>query len=534
MTTTAQPVSRRPTLNRIVRSAAIVMFFSLTTKLISLVQQFVIVQRFGVGAEYDTYVAANAIPEQVFNLIAGGALSFAFIPIFTGLLEKDQRDQAWRLASNILNTVFSLALLLSAVIFIFAPTLAVNIAPGFTAERQAQTAEMMRILLLSLMIFSVSGLCTGILQSHQHFLLPAIAPVMFDIGLLFGVIFLVPPFGVYGLAYGTVIGAAGHLLIQVPGLIAHRARWLPLLNPRDPDLQTVVILMIPRVVGLGLALFNLNIVTVNRASQLGEGAASAFSWGWRIMQLPETLIGTALGIVMFPVLARLSASGDVEGKRNAMSGALRFILFATIPSALMLILIGRPAIGLLRGGALDESGVELIYQVLVALSLGVVTHGCLEIVARSFYADKDTLTPLYAAFLAAILNVILALSLSQPTVLGVAGLGLANSVAVGVEVIVLLIVLRRRWNGINHEVLLTTTLKTVIASGVMIVGVLVAGGLFNSLLRGGRFSEVIYVGLLAGVGGISFLVTAYLIRTQEVVMMLDALISRVRGKPAAV
>ena len=306
-------------------------------------------------------------------------MAYAFIPIFGGFLARGENDRAWHTSSHVINTIFGATLAASILAFIAAPWFVAHlVGSGFTPEIQEQTVQLMRILLVSTLIFSVSGIVMGILQSFNHFLLPALAPIMYDLGILFGVVFLIQPFGVYGIALGAVLGAAMHLLIQVPGLIRFRARWYPELGWRDPTLWRVIRLMLPRIVGLGVFSFNF-IVMNNIASQLGPGSVSAMDWGWRLMQIPETLIGTAMGTVIFPALAALSELNDVEGKRTAMSGALRFILIATIPSAIGLVLIGRPLISLLEGGAFDASASALVYSTLQFFLLGLIVHSMLEI-----------------------------------------------------------------------------------------------------------------------------------------------------------
>ncbi|MBI5957908.1 MAG: murein biosynthesis integral membrane protein MurJ, partial [Chloroflexi bacterium] len=389
------------------RNTAILMVAFTIAKMISLVQTFIIASVFGVGDEWDSYVTANRIPEQIVLLIGGGALSYAFIPIFSGLLAREDRAGAWRLASNVINTVFVMAFLLSIFGFFFAPWLVENVtAPGFDAEKVDQTVRLMRILLISTIIFSVSGMFQGVLHSHNHFLLPALAPILFDVGILFGVAFLIGPLGVDGIAWGAVIGSAMHLSIQIPGLIHYRMRWLPRLGWRNPDLRRVIILMLPRLAGLGVVTFNA-LVFNNIASRMGSGAVSAFDWGYRLMNIPETLIGSAMGYVVFPTLAALSALGDQDNKRRAMSGALRFILIATIPAAVGLILIGRPLISLLERGAFDADDSALVYGALQFFAFGLIFQSLHEVIARSFYADRDTLTPLWAALIAAVANVLI-------------------------------------------------------------------------------------------------------------------------------
>jgi putative peptidoglycan lipid II flippase len=294
---------------------------------------------------------------------------------------------------------------------------------------------------------------------------------MFDVGILFGVLVLLEPLGVHGIAIGAVLGAALHFGIQVPGLLYYKARWWPQLGLRDPSLWRVIRLMLPRVAGLGVFSFNF-LVMNNIASRLGTGSVSALDWGWRLMQIPETLIGTAMGTVIFPTLAALSELGDETGKRDALSGALRFILIATIPAAVGLILIGQPLIRLLERGAFDASASALVFSTLRFFALGLVVHSALEVVARGFYADKDTLTPLWAALGGALINLTLSFLLSdilfidspgaanQPDSGNVSGLALANTTGVAFEVLVLLWVLRRRWQSVNENVLARTVFNS--------------------------------------------------------------------------
>lgn len=534
----------------------IVMIAFGAAKAVSLGQTVIIAQRFGVGREWDTYVTANRIPELIFTLIAGGALAHAFIPVFSGFLARGDTQKAWKTASHIINTIFLTTLFFSILAFFAAPWLVANVvASGFDAAAQAQTVELMRILLISTLIFSVSGIVMGILNSHKHFLLPALAPIMFDVGILFGVIFLMPIFGVHGIAFGAVIGAALHFGIQVPGLIRFKARWYPELGLRDPTVWRVIRLMLPRIAGLGV--FSLNFIVMNNiASRLGPGSVSALDWGWRLMQIPQTLIGTAMGTVIFPTLAALSEVGDLDGKRSAMSGALRFILIATIPAAIGLIVIGRPMISLLERGAFDASASSLVFSTLQFFTLGLITHSLLEVVARSFYADKDTLTPLWAALGGAAINLVLSYTLSgvsavegsgflnlvaaQNPHLGllphpgsVSGLALANSVGVGFEVIVLLFVLRRRWHGIQESALGRALAQSLVASLVMALVVVLIGNVWAAVgLSRGFVFTIAQVGVQAVIGGVVYIVVAALLRMEEIAAIL-AMIRRPRRAEAA-
>ncbi|MCU0496219.1 MAG: murein biosynthesis integral membrane protein MurJ [Anaerolineae bacterium] len=544
---------------QLARSTLIVMIAFATAKLVSLAQVVIIARQFGIEEEWDAYVSANRIPETIFTLIAGGALAHAFIPIFAGFLAQEDREGAWRTASRVINTVFSLTFVVSAIVFLFAPWLVANVtSPGFNPDTQAQTAELMRILLISTLIFSVSGIVMGILQSHNHFLLPALAPIMFDVGILMGVLILMPILGVNGIALGAVFGAALHLLIQIPGLIRVRAQWHLSLGFNDPMVRRIFRLMLPRVAGLGVISLNF-LVMNNIASRLGTGSVAALDWGWRLMQIPQTLIGTAMGTVIFPTLAALSEVGDENGKRAAMSGALRFILIGSIPAAVGLIFVGRPILRLLEGGAFQADASLLVYTTLQFFALGIIVHSALEVVARSFYADKDTLTPLWTALGGSAINLSLAFALSNvafaesaisaqrfanpvfsamdalPVYGNVAGLAIANTVGVAFEVSVLLLILRQRWHGIEENTLARTVLKTTAASLVMALAIVIvnAGWQMLGFDQRGTLFTILQVIVETSVGLMIFILMAALLKMEELGVLIDIVLRRQKPKGLA-
>jgi putative peptidoglycan lipid II flippase len=534
-TTSPEAQTRKPavsSLRHLARSTVLLMVAFGTAKAISLVQTFIIARRIGLDDRWDSFVTANRVPELLVIMIGGGALGYAFIPVFGGLLAKEEDESAWRLASHVVNTIFTVTAAASIIAFILAPWLVGTfLAPGFEAAQVAETVALMRILLISTLIFSISGIFQGILHSHNHFLLPALAPILQDLGLLFGIVVLLGRFGIYGVAWGAVLGAACHFAIQVPGLIYYRARWWPQLGWRNPDLRRVIVLMIPRLLGLGVVSFNF-LVANNLASRLGEGAVSAFDWGWKLMQIPQTLIGTAMGFVIFPTLAALSELGDVDGKRGAFSGAMRFILVATVPSAVGLLLVGRPGIALLEGGAFDSSATDMVFSALQFFSIGIILHSMLEITARGFYADKDTLTPLFAGVGGAVLGVIVALTLLPS--LGVGALALANSAAIGCEVAILLVILRRRWQGLQEPIIAGTLTRSVLASGAMALVILALDVLFGQISFGHDTSDkvrlVLRIGALVAAGGLTYIVAALLLGMTEIRQVITMLVRRTRGE----
>ena len=442
---------------RVFVSAIIVGFGFLVSKVTGILDDLILAKIIGPGPQLDAYYAAFGLPDLLFTLIAGGALAAAFIPMFSGFLACDDRAGAWRLASAVINTAFLAAAIVSLIVAILAP-LIVNqlfgcgLSPeqqlitrcGFSPEQQDLTANLMRVILISTVLFSVSGIVMSALQANQHFFLTALAPIMYNLGILGGVIVLGPSLGVWGPAIGVVAGALLHLLVQVPGLIKFKAQWSPRLGWRDPDLRRVIRLLLPRVAGMGVVQLAA-IITTSLASQLSAGSVTALNYGWRVMQLPETLIATAIATAAFPTLSEFAARGDLDRLRGTLVTTLRAILALTIPATIGLLIFGRLAVQILfeRGEFTPES-TTLVTWAVHGYALGLIGHSMLEVSARTFYAQQDTRTPLIVAVIAMIVGI--TASWGMRNVLGVGGLALANSIGVTVEVLALLALLRRRLN----------------------------------------------------------------------------------------
>lgn len=428
---------------RVFISALIVGFGFLVSKVTGILDDLILAKIIGPGPQLDAYYAAFGLPDLLFTLIAGGALAAAFIPMFSGFLARDDRSGAWRLASAVINTAFLAAAIASLTLAIFAPWIvAQTVGSGFAPEQQQLTANLMRVILISTVLFSISGIVMSALQANQHFFLTALAPIMYNLGILGGVIVLGPSLGVWGPAIGVVAGALLHLLVQVPGLIKYKAQWSPRLGWRDPDLRRVMRLLLPRVAGLGVVQVAA-LITTSFASQLSAGSVTALNYGWRVMQLPETLIATAIATAAFPTLSAFAARGDLDRLRGTLVTTLRAILALTTLATIGLLIFGRLAVQILfeRGEFTPES-TTLVTWVVHGYALGLIGHSMLEVSARTFYAQQDTRTPLIVAVGAMIIAITFSAALRE--VWGVGGLALANSIGVTVEVLALLVLLRRR------------------------------------------------------------------------------------------
>ena len=291
-------------MRHIARSTLIISVFFGLEKVLGLARQLIISRTFSNSVNLlDTFNAANNIPDMLFALISGGSLAMALIPVLSETLETEGRSHAWDIFSRIANLVFLVTAGLSILVVIFANQLVqwnLGIAPGFNLDQQLLVADLMRLNLIATLIFSMAGLVIAGLQANQHFLLPAIAPSMYDIGALIGILILVPEtgiqvgpitlpalgLGIHGLVYGTILGAAMFLGIQIPGLVKYKFRWSPKINLKHPGVQKVLILMGPRVITM-FFIQTIFIAQDNLASRLTEGTVAALVYGWLFMQVPE-------------------------------------------------------------------------------------------------------------------------------------------------------------------------------------------------------------------------------------------------------
>jgi putative peptidoglycan lipid II flippase len=499
---------------QIARAAIVVMALFALSRLLGVVRQMAIAAQFGTGGDLDAYLAAARIPEMVFLVVTGGALGSAFIPAFADHLARGDRSGAWRLASSVANLALILLTAAAGVIAIFAPALVRTlIAPGFTLEQQALTVSLMRLMLLSSIIFGISGIVMGALNAQQHFVLPALAPSIYNLSIVGGTLILGPRLGVEGIAVGVVAGSALHLAVQIPGLLRYGARYTPTLGLDHPGVREVGRLMAPRVLGTAIAQINF-VINNSLASTMGAGAVSAINYAWLLMLLPQGILAQAVGTAAFPTFAEQAARGEYDKMRGALAATLRTVFFLSLPATVGLLALGWPLVGFLfERGAFDASSTMEVVWALAFFAIGLVGHSGLEIVARAFYALHDTLTPVWVGGVAMALNLALSLTLpgafEQAGWLPHGGLALANSVATLLEMIVLLVLIQRRMGGIEGRRTATAFIKSGLAALAM--GAALLG--WRALLPGAGALAVGGGGIVVGVA--VYLGAALLLRADE-------------------
>ena len=507
-------MSSTATSNRqIARAAGVVMAGFVLSNLAGLVRQGLVSNAFGTGAEIDAFNAAIRLPDTLFMLVAGGALASAFIPTFTGVLEKDDREGAWNLASSVLNIVVLLLALASVALAIFAPfVVRTALAPDFAPAQQALTVSLLRILLVSPAVFGVSGLLMGILNTHQHFWLPALAPTLHWIGWIVGVIVFVPRAGIHGLAWGAVLGAGLHLAVQIPGVVRLPAAWYaPRLGLGSPPVREMARLMGPRV--FGVAIVQLNFwINVVLASGMPEGSLTAVTVAFAVMTMPQVVVAQAIAIAALPTFAAQVARGEVAEMRSSLASTLRGVLLLSVPATVGLILLRTPVIRVLfERGEFDARSTELVAWALLWYTAGLVSHSVVEIVSRAFYALHDTKTPVVVGAAAMGLNVGLSIALAawfgRMGWMPHGGLALANTIATTLEMAALLVLMRRRLNGLDGR-------RVLLGLGQASLGALVMGaGIWGWLvISSSLWMEVAGV----GIGGAVYAMGVWGLRVEEV------------------
>ncbi len=433
-----------------------VAFFFGIDKIAAFARLMINARLFGLSQEYDAFNVANNIPDMLFALISGGALAMAFIPVLTETLTKGSRSQAWDLFSRIANLAFLTTLVLALIVAVLAGPLVrsqVGVAPGFGPEQQQLVENLMRLNLIATMIFSISGLVMAGLQANQHFLLPAMAPLLYNIGQIFGAAILAPEqgfsigpitlpafgLGIYGLVYGVIIGAVLHLGIQIPGMIRYGYRWKPVIDLTSAPVKKVLRLIGPRLVTMMMVQL-IFIVRDNLASRLETGSVTSLTYGWMIMQVPETLIGTAIGIALLPTLSELAAKDEREAFGATIQRAMQVITALTLPIALVLALGLRP----LLAAAFDfgPEGTDVLMWTTRGFLLGLTGQCLLEVAIRSFYARQDARTPLITAGINFVVFTVLSIVLSQ--LWGAPGISTADSIAFTSQAVLLFVLLNRR------------------------------------------------------------------------------------------
>jgi len=493
----------------------------------------VIGARYAQTPDLDAFLAAFRIPDALFNLLVAGALASAFIPVFTGYLAKEREDEAWRVASSVLNAIVLLLVVVSAIMWVVAPWVMPVLAPFTDPQQAALTLELTRIMLLSPIFMGLSALFTGILNSYRQFLSGATAPIVYNLVIILFAVFLTPFLGITALAWGTVAGALMMWLVQVPELTFRRTRYKLTLDLFHPGVQEIARLTVPRTLALG-AVQLVFIVDTILAARLPEGSLTALIYANQLMQLPLGVFSIAISAAVFPTLSHFASLGLQNRMRDALQQAIRWILFLTLPTVVMMIVLRRPIVNLLfQYGQFGAQARESTQEAFLYYSLGLAGHALIQILARAYYASRDTKTPLALTLISIGTNITLSVLLAP--LYGINGLAVANSIATLAEaaLFVALLAPRARLRLVGLGMSSVKVVATSLLMGIAMFLFIRVTNLTVDLdqTKAGLFLQT---AVAMAVGGAVYLAASSLLRISElaeITVAVRAWLGRERGSP---
>ncbi len=462
------------------------------------------------------FFAAFRIPDLMFQLLIFGAVSVAFIPVFTDLLQKDEKE-AFSFAADILNVILVGFIAVSILVFIFVNLLTGLVVPGFSPEQKLATAELTRIILFGQVLLVIGSFFTGISQSFQRFIIPSFASVFYNLGIILGILFLTPAWGISGPAFGVVIGAAMHGLAQIPLVMSLGFRFKFVFNPFTSGIKEVWGMMSVRTIGVAVEQIN-ETVGIILASLISSASVTFLTFAQHLHTVPIGLFGATLAQAALPVLAKANSKGEKEAFKGTLLTTMHQILFLALPSVAILIVLRIPAVRLVFGASqFNWEATVLTGRTLAFLSLGLAAQSIVLLLVRSFYALKDTKTPVIISISTVLLNIVLSVLFVRVLFLEVWSLGLSYSIATIVSVPLLLFALNKKLGGFDTKDLYMPAFKMTFAAFVSAVALYVPIKLLDQLVF--DTTRTVNLILLTGIAsffGLSiYLILVWLMKVRE-------------------
>ena len=415
------------------------------------------------SSSLDAYIAAFRLPDMIFQLVVLGALSAAFIPVFSEQLVKDEK-LAYRISSAVVTILVVFYLFLAGIIFIFTEKFSLLITGGFTREQIHLMSGLTRIMLFAQGFFLISDFLSAIIQSHRRFIIPAVAPLLYNLGIIAGVVFLAPIMGLWSAAVGVVIGAFLHLLVQVPLVFRLGFSYRFSLDYRLAGVKEIFRLMLPR--SLGLAIYQVEAtVAVFLATSLPAGSLTIFYLSQKLMDLPVRLFGTSIGQAALPLLSEQKAKTDETAFRETLISSLGEILYLALPATAAILILRIPLVRIAFGAkTFPWQATILTGRVVALISLAIFSQSMTQLLVRGFYARHNTKTPFFIALVSVTVNILMGTGFIFILSRGVTGLALATSVSSFIQASLLLIFLEKQIGGLLTKETIIDWLKMTLAA----------------------------------------------------------------------
>ena len=489
----------------------------LASRLLGFLRDRILFSHFGIGPETSAYYAAFRLPELLFTLLVSGAFAVAFIPVLTEHLAKDQKDTAWRVTSSLLNLLVVGTIIGSIIIILFAEPLTTLITPGFNAYTHSLAVDLTRIMAVTPVLFAVSSVLGSVQQAFNRFVFFALAGVMYNLGIIAGIVLFSNSLGIYGAAYGVLIGVTLQALLQWVGLYGLGFKYRPEISWHLKGVRQTLKLMVPRSIDQGIDQINYSVETII-GSTVSVGAIGQFSLANNLKNVPLVLIGSSIATAVFPKLSAHAAAGAREELVEVYVKTARLILFLAIPSALFAVVARGYIVRLLYG-----FGDRATASTLGWFAGTIIFTSLFLLVSRVYFAMQDTKTPLYTSIGSIAINIALSIILSR--YYGVAGLAMSASIVAVLETTALAAILRLRYGHFGHRNILRAAIPVSVAAVIMVSATYL---LINRVIPlyaadKGFITLMPKFALIMLVASVSYLVPCYLLRLPEAHMLLERL-----------
>ncbi len=461
------------------RATFIIGLATLLTKFVSLLRVNLFASRLAAGDLADVYFTSFRIPDFIFNLLILGTMSVAFIPLYVQFKSKN-KDEALEFANTILNVSFLVMCLVLVVVYFFIGEITKFLVPGFPTEKLLETVKFSKLLLISPLIFTVSNLFTAILTSHKRFLVISLAPILYNIGIILGIVFLYPIFGFKGLAYGVILGALLHLTIQIPELIRVGYSYKFVLKIKDAKFKNFINLFLPRIFAFDSSSISLIIGSVF-GSALGVGAIAVYNYAFDLQSVPLGIFAASTAAAAFPVLTSAHANGNLHEFIETLRKSILKILYYVLPISVMFLVFRAQIVRILLGhGKFGWDETILTFNALGIFSLSLASQALIPLLSRSFYAKHNTKIPVIVGALAMLINITLASYLHNS--LGIIGIVAAFSISNSLNCIILFLLLRFKFLAPGNSIYLEEYFDNPLVKNVVLI--VLSSGLFGVVIYG--------------------------------------------------
>lgn len=561
--TTARPATTEKS-HSVARSAGIVSIAVMGSRILGLVREQVLANYFGAGFVYDAFLVGFRIPNMLRDLFAEGALSVAFVKTFTDSIEKEGDEEAWKLASMVMNALAIVLSVITILGIIFAPQIVGLMAKGFPPEKAALATTLTRIMFPFLLLVALAAVAMGVLNTRGRFGIPASASTLFNVGSIVGGLacayalsgggWQIPKdpnaapdwhaqWAIIGMAFGTLIGGGLQFLVQVPSMWRVGFRFRPRISFSHPGVRQVMRLMGPAIIGTAAVQINV-VVNTFLASSI-PGGQSWLGYSFRLMQFPIGVFGVAIGTATLPAISRHASRDDIPRFRSTLSSSIGLVFLLTIPSACGLIILGKPIIAMLyQRGAFTALDTQMVTAALVGWSIGLVGYSAIKVLSPAFYALNDARTPMIISFVSIAINAVCGylfrgwlsnygVTPETPFGYGHVGLALATSSVALVNFFALVFFMRRKIRRLEGRMILSSFLRISVASVALSVTSYFTYKLLVERLGERGFKVIALETFLPIItGGLVFLAAARLLRVRELDQAIEAILGRFRRRTA--